>query len=210
MMSLYLLIIVTAIEAQILFNCPKPTEIQSDFVRQKFNITEFASNQTYYEIAYKDMTQPRFCKCITSRKQWVEETHQIKDAFTIECAGKPYHSELVFNQTSSSDKGDFIGVWNQQGIPILSALRFPDTIVDVGVSTRSDGTLEYDWAVEFQCTEGPGGIILFYAFNFYSSTNTVEHFESMKAAFLNSGLEKFLVRGSKIQMVDHHDCWYQK
>ena len=112
--------IATVCQSQILFNCPKPSEIKSAFVKSHFNVTEFARNQTYYEIAYKDATQPRMCKCITSRKQYNSATRQIFDAFTIECAGKPYHSDLVFNETDSAADGEFVGVWNQQGVPILS------------------------------------------------------------------------------------------
>lgn len=89
-------------------------------------------------------------------------------------------------------------------------LKFPDTIVDVGVSLRPDGTKKYEWAVEFQCNEGPGGIVLFYAFNFYSSSNTLEHFDAMQSAFLKAGLERFLLQGAKIQLVPHKDCWYDE
>jgi hypothetical protein len=76
--------------AQILWNCPKPSEIKSQFVKDNFNITEFASGKRFYEIAYKDMTQPRLCKCITSQK--VYSAGRINDTFTIECGGRPFKS----------------------------------------------------------------------------------------------------------------------
>lgn len=42
--------------------CPAPQSIQSDAVKNTFNITQFLG--TYYEIAYHDYTQPTgVCGC---------------------------------------------------------------------------------------------------------------------------------------------------
>lgn len=212
---------------QILYKCPKPETIQSDFVREHFNLTEFANNSTYYELAYKDITQPRICKCITSTKEYKPQVNQVQDLFQIECGGKPYKSNLVFNTTSVSSsstssesliqKGVFVGVWNQEGIPWLSKLRFYDTVVDAKTSQLPDGSKVYDWVIEFQCDQVPSSdLIAFYAFNFYSryspSSNGVkhkEHLEEMKASFLSRpDLSRFLTEGSSLHIVDHSDCWY--
>ena len=45
------------------FNCPDPVSLRSEYVKTEFDMEKFApSNGTsklYYELAYKDMTQPR-------------------------------------------------------------------------------------------------------------------------------------------------------
>jgi hypothetical protein len=151
------------------------------------------------------LTQPRICSCITADKRYNKETDQVLDSFTIQCAGSPFHSDLVFNSTGTP--GVFIGIWNQAGVPILSKLRFPDTVVDVGVNPKDNS---YDWTIEFQCIEGPGGLVTFYAFNFYSSTNDLTFFEPMMKSFQMAGLSRFLDKGAGLQMVNHTNCWYEK
>jgi len=44
---------------------------------------------TRYELAYKDLTQPRFCKCITSNKQ-LKTPQRLFDTFGISCFGIRY------------------------------------------------------------------------------------------------------------------------
>jgi hypothetical protein len=61
------------------------------------------------------MTQPRMCKCITSYKELKNET--IYDTFTLECSGKQYKSNLVFEKTGVN--GQLKGTWNQPEFPIL-------------------------------------------------------------------------------------------
>lgn len=151
------------------------------------------------------MTQPRVCKCIVSDKTYAPETDQILDTFAIQCFGQKFTSDLIFNTTDTA--GVFVGQWNQANIPILSNLRFNDAVVDVGRSIKLDGSIQYDWAVEFQCTESKGKVA-FYAFNFYSITNTMEHFDAMKKALVDAGLSRFLENGNPLQIVDHSDCWY--
>lgn len=91
--------------------CPKTTTLQSDYVKASFDPLLFADGKTYYEIAYKDMTQPRMCSCITSKKTLNGST--INDAFALECAGKSYGSSLVFSPTDTL--GFYRGKWNQAG-----------------------------------------------------------------------------------------------
>ena len=133
-MQIYSLLIASAYA--FMRNCPKPNEIKSQFIKEEFNITEFAGGQRYYEIGYKDMTQPRICKCITSTKTFDRDIMKINDTFMIECGGRPFQSgdlvklipDLVFNITDVKD-ASFVGIWNQAGLHILSKLRFPNTVV---------------------------------------------------------------------------------
>ncbi|KAJ3314576.1 hypothetical protein HDV04_006115 [Boothiomyces sp. JEL0838] len=177
------------VSAQVLFTCPKPSEIQSDYVKSQFDLSKFADGQLYYEIAYKDITQPRICDCITSNKTIGD--NQLRDAFTLQCGGQPQYSDLRFNYTDSP--GVFTGIWNQKNLEFLSNLRFPDTVVDVGHRTLEDGSEVYDWALEFQCIEFKG-LVAFYA---------------MMAAFHKAGLDRFL-QGLPIQIVKHENCYYDK
>jgi hypothetical protein len=77
----------------------------------------------FYEIAYKDATQPRICKCITTQKKLVDtpEGQEVLDAFTIECGGKPFKSDLHFGVTPVP--GVFEGTW-KQGLNLFSNFRW--------------------------------------------------------------------------------------
>ena len=46
--------------------CPLPKDIQSPFVRKHFNHSKMEG--VWYELAMKDLTQPRYCSCQTSTK----------------------------------------------------------------------------------------------------------------------------------------------
>jgi hypothetical protein len=78
------------------------------------------------------MTQPRICKCIRSYKELRNET--IYDTFTLECSGKQFQSNLVFEKTSVT--GQLTGTWNQPELPILKFLLLI-TIVDFDLMTQS-------------------------------------------------------------------------
>lgn len=123
-------------------------------------------------------------------------------------AGAPYHSSLVFNTTEDGlpmPRGTMLVTWNQAGFPALSWLRFKNTVVDVGVA--KDGK-SYEWVVEFQCNEVLG-VLYFYAFNFYSKTNTMQHYGAMVDAANNAGLAPFITAGNPIKTVRHDaSCWY--
>jgi hypothetical protein len=166
--------------------CPTSASLQSASLSSSFSLTKFATNERFYEIAYKDATQPRMCTCITSEKR--VEGDEVLDKFTIQCAGKPFSSDLHFGITDAP--GVFEGTWKQGTRFSLTTgdvtipLIFPDTVVEVGVNPK---TKEYDWVVEFQCVEGgvwTAGGISFYAFNFYSRVNTLEFYDAMLEVFI--------------------------
>ncbi|KAL3897235.1 MAG: hypothetical protein SGCHY_003554 [Lobulomycetales sp.] len=179
--------------------CPTFKQLQSPRLAESFSLDKFAQNDRFYEIAYKDLTQPRFCKCITSEKRI--NGSEILDNFTIQCAGQPYSSDLHFEITDSP--GVFQGTWNQGGISLPWV--FPDTVVDVGVNKK---TGQYDWVVEFQCLDGARGVS-FYAFNFYSRVNTDEFYQDMLDVAM-AKFPEFVMNGNQIKKVDHTDCWYDQ
>lgn len=138
---------------------------------------------------------------------FLTQTHDDKklyDDFTIECAGTPYKSALEF--TLTDQPGVVNGIWKQFGVTI--PITFPNVIVDFQANEKNPAV--YDWVVEFQCiNNGFFGGIGFYAFNFYSRTNSSENLEAM----LNVAKERFpafLEDGNKLQIVDHTNCWYDK
>lgn len=85
MNALLSVLLASALCAGTPWKCPSVASLQSKFVRESFDVAVFANGQTYYELAYKDVTQPRMCDCITSRK--VLSGSVILDDFTIQCAG---------------------------------------------------------------------------------------------------------------------------
>ena len=100
---------------------------------------------TYYEIAYKDLTQPtQLCGCQRSVKTF--ENDRILDDFTLNCGDQfnntnsfTYHNNLFF--TLTEDIGVWIAKW-----PIVYLIDFPDTLVDFG-PINEDG--QYSWVLEF-------------------------------------------------------------
>jgi hypothetical protein len=76
-----------------------------------------------YELAYKDLTQPRICRCTTSLKR-VVSPQRLNDSFSITCAGRRYEEALVFNITDTP--GFFLGSWSN--IPGVDRIVFPDTV----------------------------------------------------------------------------------
>ena len=184
-------------------SCPSPFELQSEWVQANFNETKMEG--FWYELAMKDITQPRFCKCTTSNKTVRTDINTIYDTFTLECFGQPYPSDLSFDLTDTP--GVNVATWN--GIPLLRRVRFPNTIVDVGVNNR---TGEYDWMIEFQCIAGKrlGGRdkVVFYAFNFYSKEyrNMDERIQWMEHNARERGLGPFIDTGRSLAIIDHSNC----
>ena len=187
--------------------CPAPEEIQSDYVRQNYEENKHVG--FYYELAFKDITQPRGCKCITSNKTLVSAT-TLHDDFKVECNGQVYHSDLSFDlNTDLNRKGTMIGRWNN--FSLARGVTFPNTIVDVGWDDRGESILQYDWVIEFQCKDKKVlgyEWIEYYGLNFYSQT-IVDHEtilgEMIKVA-VNRGLAIFLQSGLELHRVDHNDC----
>jgi hypothetical protein len=190
--------------------CPAPEDIQSDYVRQ--NYEEYKHIGFYYELAFKDLTQPRGCKCITSNKTLVTSTTTLRDDFNVECAGQVYHSNLSFDlNTNPEKKGTMIGRWNN--FSLVKDVTFPNTIVDVGWRSRDrdERTLQYDWVIEFQCKDTHvlgHRFIEYYGLNFYSRTydDGDAIMGQMLQVAVDRGLADFLYTGLEVYRVDHTIC----
>ena len=178
--------------------CPLPSDIQSKKVKESFDDTKMEG--FWYELAMKDATQPRMCKCQTSEKVVTETI--IHDNFTIECAGDTYFSDLTFERL---DHGVSAGTWN--GIPLIDEIVFPNTVIDY--KEKDDGS--YEWFIEFQCVDGPDGWgNAFYAFNFYAASyeNANETITEMERSFRAAGLGAYIDTGLDLAIIDHTNCLY--
>mmetsp|Transcript_9992 Transcript_9992/g.22268 ORF Transcript_9992/g.22268 Transcript_9992/m.22268 type:complete len:213 (-) Transcript_9992:413-1051(-) len=189
-------------DAAIPTKCPKPEQLQTDTVKKSFD--ESKMEGFWYELAMKDATQPRVCKCQTSQKIVSLIEREIRDDFTIECYGNVYHNDLRFNLTDVP--GVSVGTWK---LPVVDRIRFPNTVVDYG--ENADGT--YDWMIEFQCVQAPdwtGERIAFYAFNFYSRTyaDADERIPVMESRARARGLGPFIDEGRDLAIVEHSGCLY--
>ena len=136
--------------------CPAWYELESEQMKD-FDINKFPG--TYYELAFHDRTQYPTCPtkpaCIRSKKSWVPDVgdgkFQIKDEFTLGCAGKLYTEPLYFNTTNAT--GSLDGFLKKEDIPWWWKLfepgsYYPDTIVDYQLNKE---TGDLDWVIEFQC-----------------------------------------------------------
>lgn len=117
-----------------------------------------------------------------------------------------YHNDLSF-EVNPNTRGINVGTWN--GVPGVDQIRFPNTIVDVGVNPDSG---EYDWVIEFQCVQGMNVLgqdwIAFYAFNFYSKEykNMSGRVQLMEDRFRQQGLGAFVDSGQDLAIIDHTEC----
>ena len=178
--------------------CPLPSDIQSKKVKESFDDTKMEG--FWYELAMKDATQPRMCKCQTSEKVVTETI--IYDNFTIECAGDTYFSDLTFERL---DHGVSVGTWN--GIMFIDQIEFPNTLVDY--KEKDDGS--YEWFIEFQCVDGPDWLgNAFYAFNFYAASyeNANETITEMEKSLRAAGLGAYIDTGLDLAIIDHTNCLY--
>ena len=80
--------------------CPQPSDLQSPFVKENFDTNKMQG--FWYEIAMKDETQPRFCKCQTSNKTLHADINMLQDDFRIQCVGGIYLNKLTFNLTGTN------------------------------------------------------------------------------------------------------------
>lgn len=192
--------------AQLPCQCPMPDDIQSDYVKKHFNHSKMEG--TWYELAMKDLTQPRYCSCQTSTKSLIPDEnggHGIQDDFRITCAGQTYLSKLSFKLNNES--GTMVGKWN--GVPLVDKLNFPNTVVDVGLDKKGN----YKWVIEYQCLNGQNPLtkkknVSFYAFNFYckdykDAGNTLK---IMERRARQRGLSPFIDHGAKLAVIDHSQC----
>jgi hypothetical protein len=180
--------------------CPDPMTLRSPQVAASFDLAKMPG--FYYELATKDATQPRMCKCQTTNKTVVWDQNRLHDNFSIECSNHVFFSDLWFD-ILPDQPGIFNGKW--KGIPLLNQVTFPDTVVDVFVDENGD----YAAVLEFQCIEGEDAA-LFYAFNYYSRTyhNAADLIPIMDKAARSRGLAEFLDEGRPLHVVDHSDCLY--
>jgi hypothetical protein len=183
--------------------CPSPDMLQSDFVKTSFKASKMEG--LWYELAMKDITQPRICSCQTSNKTLHQKT--LHDEFRIECFGNSYTSNISF--ALQDMPGVIMATWH--GIPLLDRIVFPNTIVDVQVGT--DGN--YEWMLEFQCVQGPSifgwNWIAFYAFNFYSRTlDDGQRLHIMEARARQRGIGPFIDHWAKLAIIDHSNCLYAR
>ena len=184
--------------------CPSGDELQSIFVKKSYS--EEKHQGLYYEIAFKDVTQPRMCKCITSNKTIVSND-TLQDDFYIQCSGEVHYANLSFHLNVDRNKrGYMIGRWNDFGP--FKGVSFPNYIVDVGVDPSSG---EYEWVIEFQCIQGKKifgrNWIEYYGLNFYSKTyNDPTLLGTMESAARRRGLGPFLDNGLSLFPVDHTGC----
>ena len=182
--------------------CPSPSELQSDFVKSSFNQSKM--DGMWYELAMKDMTQPRICSCQTSNK--TNDGDILRDGFTLQCLGDTYFANLTF--AIQPTPGVLHATWNSI-IPLVDRIIWPNTVVDVEVN--EDGN--YEWMIEFQCIQGRPifGIdwIVFYAFNFYSRRYDIKgRVDIMEARARERGLGPFIDHWAKMAIIDHTDCLY--
>jgi len=183
--------------------CPVPTDIQSEYVGKHFDLNLFQG--LFYELAYKDITQPHICECITTDKKLILEENRVSDDFSIRCANKAYHSDLSFNITQTP--GFFYSRW--RGVPLIDRVLFSDTVVDVEVVTDANGqAIDYKWVVEFQCVE-KFGVQWFYGINFYSKSKAEGILDEMIARARAHGLGWWLDQGRPLHLVNHENCVYE-
>lgn len=188
--------------------CPDPEHIQSRYVKESYEESRHAG--FYYELAFKDVTQPRLCKCNTSNKTLTSPS-TLHDDFSIECAGQLYHSDLSF-EWNSSKRGVMIGYWNN--FSLIKGVTFPNTIVDVGWNDGEDYIMahfQYDWVIEFQCKDREvlvRKIIEYYGINFYSKSFDARDVlvDKMLRVATEIGLASFLHSGLELHLVDHTHC----
>jgi hypothetical protein len=74
--------------------CPSAASLQSANVVSNFNASTMQG--FYYELAYQDLTQPRFCKCQTANKTLSRDQTVLFDNFEIQCVGAVYPNNLTF------------------------------------------------------------------------------------------------------------------
>jgi len=180
--------------------CPPPSELQSAFVKSSFNQSKM--DGFWYELAMKDVTQPRICSCQTSNK--TNDGNTLRDTFSLQCAGDTYFANLTF--AIQPTPGVLNAKWNSI-IPFVDRIVWPNTVVDV----EEDVEGNYEWMIEFQCIQGRPlfGIdwIAFYAFNFYSRRYDDEgRVEVMEARARQRGLGPFIDHWAKMAIMNHSDC----
>lgn len=189
--------------------CPEAVEVQSDFVKNHFDIQRFWG--VYSEIAYHDSTQPRRWPIKASCQRSVKSQHpgdpkNYKDLFSLNVGpGKGVNAvcDLEFNLTHSP--GVFMGHWSGHSIFNPNLTDIENTVVDVGVA--ANGT--YNWTLEFQCKNAAAASgIRFAAVNFYHRKPKIdqEEFQLMMERLRALGLGWVVDASPGLTMVDQQKC----
>jgi hypothetical protein len=180
--------------------CPALSVLQSNSVRTNFNYSRFKG--TYYELAYKDLTQPLICDCMRTTKTLHLDEGYVHDKFILRCAGVSIPNDLIY-QVRNVSTGSFYVHW-KMGISAIERIEFQDYVVDVG----ADNEEQYRWVLEFQCIpQGNNQGNWFYALLFYvRDVQDIAALEEMKRAARAHGLGRFLDKG--LNIVDHSNCAY--
>jgi len=190
--------------------CPTQEAIQSDFVRDHFNIKQFWG--TFYELAFHDSTQPTYflanARCQRSVKSpHVGDPKNYKDLFSMRVGpfnGTNAVCDLEFNVSDAP--GVFLGHWKSNSIFNPNLQNINNTVVDVGV--EKNGT--YSWSLEFQCKDDeiPGKGIRFAAVNFYHKNPIVdkEEFNHMQQRLRDRGLGWIIDTKEGLHMVNQKVC----
>jgi hypothetical protein len=179
----------------------KPTQcldlhtVGSPWVKAHFQETKMQGS--WYDIAVKKDTQPRFCHCQTSHKTMSADGRAIHDRFGAYCLGLSLSGTLVYSFS------DTPGIWNvTSDFFHLRNRIFPSAVVDVGVHPT---TGEYEWMIEYCCIQWTPDT-LFSAINMYSRTYTDQHLSVMDAAARKYGLGPYMDEGIGLHYPDHTRC----
>jgi len=190
--------------------CPTQLEVQSDFVRNQFDIQKFWG--TYYELAYHDSTQPTNffvnARCQRSVKtQHPGDPKNYKDLFSLRVgpfSGTNAVCDLEFNVSDAP--GVFLGHWHSSSPFNPHLENINNTLVDVGVA--ANGT--YTWSLEFQCKpdDDPTKGIRFAAVNFYHKKPLVDkdEFAEMESRLRARGLGWIIDASPGLHMVNQKEC----
>eukprot|EP00931_Biecheleriopsis_adriatica_P025911 TRINITY_DN15818_c0_g1_i3.p1 TRINITY_DN15818_c0_g1~~TRINITY_DN15818_c0_g1_i3.p1 ORF type:complete len:259 (+),score=50.72 TRINITY_DN15818_c0_g1_i3:39-779(+) len=191
-------------------HCPSQELIQSDFVRNHFDLSNFWG--TFYEIAYHDSTQPTNIVVNARCQRSVKSPHpgdakNYKDLFSMRVGpfgGTNAVCDLEFNISDSP--GVFLGHWHSSSPFNPNLENINNTVVDVGVA--DNGT--YEWTLEFQCKEDEhaGKGIRFAAVNFYHRKPLIDdqEFEEMQMRLRARGLGWIIDASPGLHKVDQKSC----
>ena len=192
--------------------CPAYWEVRSNNVEANFDMQKFVG--TYYEQALHDITQYPTCPqlgCIRSVKTWTDVEggdFEIQDSFSLECFGKTFTNVYFFNTTGEA--GYLLGYLNdppQWWQRLFGDQVYPDTIVEF----HDDGGAQYEWVIEFQCTNSEDGTsVQFTGFNFYTREQHVsdETVAEMILAARDAGLGIYMDAWPGVTNVTQTDCAY--
>jgi hypothetical protein len=191
-------------------HCPAQEAIQSDFVRNHFDMKQFYG--VFYEIAFHDSTQPTNVFVNARCQRSVKTPHpndpkNYKDLFSMRVApfkGTNAVCDLEFN--ISDAPGVFLGHWHSSSPFNPNLENINNTVVDVGVA--ANGT--YSWTLEFQCKEDetPGKGIRFAAVNFYHKKPIIDkdEFDDMQSRLRARGLGWIIDASPGLHVVDQKSC----